>query len=319
MKKSFIILFFFILSNTVTAQFQCGVDSVQDYDGNWYQTVQIGEQCWLAKNLQTTHYSDGTTVSGVYTNPESNVSLYGRLYTWDAIMNGASASDNNPSGVQGICPSGWHLPSDSEWKELEMFLGMSQASVDSIGFRGADEGGKLKSTGESHWNAPNAGATNSTGFSAMPAGSYDEGEFYAAGSITDFWSATNDAIDAYLRVLSYNDMRIRRINGNTNTSFARSVRCIRDDYVNNTSMEKDKIDIYPTVTNGKVNIKLHDGTQTKNVILYNALGEKVFVETGNKICSELMYLDLSSCNAGMYYVNVKTESGSFRQKILIVK
>src|ERR1051325_11630044 len=85
-------------------------------------------------------------------------------------MNGASNNDSVPSGVQGICPAGWHLPSDAEWKLLEMNLGMSQAETDTTEWRGTTEGGKLKEAGTFHWSVPNTGATDSSGFGALPGG-----------------------------------------------------------------------------------------------------------------------------------------------------
>ncbi len=115
----------------------CG-DPITDIDGNTYNTVQIGTQCWLAENLKTTHYSDATSlvdgtgtgnITGDYTtkyyfNYDDNPTLvetYGRLYTWAAVMNNTS-SNTDSIGPQGVCPTGWHIPSDIEMKELEMFL-----------------------------------------------------------------------------------------------------------------------------------------------------------------------------------------------------
>ena len=115
-----------------------------DYDGNFYQTVQIGNQVWMTENLKVTHYADGTTIPLVtdntawgnlddnntdkaycYYNNDANGEgdIYGTLYTWAAAMNGASSSSANPSGVQGVCPTGWHLPSNAEWTELTDYLG----------------------------------------------------------------------------------------------------------------------------------------------------------------------------------------------------
>jgi len=109
---------------------------VDPRDGQVYNTVRIGKQWWMAENMAAVKYSDGTPlvdgtgagdITGDYTtkyyfwyNDDSvtNAPVYGALYTWAAAMNGASSSDANPSGVQGVCPSGWHIPSDAEWKEL---------------------------------------------------------------------------------------------------------------------------------------------------------------------------------------------------------
>ena len=104
--------------------------SVKDYDGNVYATVYIGSQCWMAENLRTTHYAYGTSIDlgkdtsfsvAYYYYPDnktSNATQYGLLYNWKAVMDFYSSSKNNPSGVQGICPRGWHVPSEAEWKQL---------------------------------------------------------------------------------------------------------------------------------------------------------------------------------------------------------
>jgi uncharacterized protein (TIGR02145 family) len=223
-------------------------ETVTDYDGNEYNTIQIGGQLWMAENLATTHYSNGTAlvdgsgagdINGDFTtkyyfapeNNESNVPTYGRLYTWAAIMNGASTSNSNPSGVQGVCPSGWHVPSDSEWKELEMFLGMSQSAADATDWRGTDEGGKLKHAGTTYWLSPNTGATNESGFTALPAGGRDaSGNFSNVGYYTDFWT-TREYIDntegAWYRLLQNDASAIYRTAGYK--PYATSVRCIKDD------------------------------------------------------------------------------------------
>ena len=95
-------------------------NAVTDYDGNVYGTVSIGTQTWLDENLKSTHYTDGTAISGVfdYNNNPSLSDEYGKLYTWEAAMNGTGSSTSEPSGVQGVCPTGFHIPSHEEWKTL---------------------------------------------------------------------------------------------------------------------------------------------------------------------------------------------------------
>ena len=128
-----------------------------------------------------------------------------------------------------MAPEGWHVPTDEEWKQLEMCLGMSQADADAFDLRGTDEGGKLKETGTTFWYHPNTGATNESGFSALPGGyrwtidvvGYDGIHFYA-----NFWSLTELGIEACNRVL-YSDMSvIYRGDYNKNGGF--SVRCVKD-------------------------------------------------------------------------------------------
>jgi uncharacterized protein (TIGR02145 family) len=119
-------------------------------DGQVYKWVKIGNQVWMAENL---NYE--TPNSWWYDNNSANGDIYGRLYTWAAAMNGESSSNSVPSGVQGVCPDGWHLPSDAEWTVLTDYLGGESVA-----------GGKMKEAGTVHWNSPNTGATNSSGFTA---------------------------------------------------------------------------------------------------------------------------------------------------------
>ncbi|UCH13412.1 MAG: PKD domain-containing protein [Bacteroidales bacterium] len=230
--------------NYITVQSEV-TETVTDYDGNEYSIVQIGQQIWMAENLKTAHYSNGAAlingsgagnISGDYTTKYyfayndngGNVSTYGRLYTWAAAMNGAQSSNNKPSGIQGVCPSGWHLPSDNEWKELEMFLGMSQADADNQLWRGTDEGGKLKGTGTSYWNSPNTGATNESGFTALPSGyRYFEGTYHYMKDCGFYWSSTESGSqNAYFRDVCYDRADIFRDPSYKWSAF--SVRCIKD-------------------------------------------------------------------------------------------
>ena len=207
--------------------------TISDYDGNYYNIIQIGEQCWMAENLKylpsvvgpgtgsqtTPHYYvygyNGTDVNAA--KATTNYATYGVLYNWTAAMNGAESSDANPSGVQGICPDGWHLPSDAEWTQLTDFLGGVNLA-----------GGKLKETGTTHWNSPNTGATNETGFKALPGGlRYLYGAFNYIGYGGYWWSATElHTNTAWLRDMDYGSSDVFRYNDYKGLGF--SVRCLRD-------------------------------------------------------------------------------------------
>jgi len=145
------------------------LESVTDYEGNVYQAVKIGEQIWTNENLKSTKYADGTVIKGVYPagSDEANVPVFGRWYDWYAVMHGAESSDANPSMVQGVCPDGYHVPSDSECIELEVFLGMPMEEAITEGYRG-NVAGKLKAT--IFWAPAPEICDNSTGFAALPAG-----------------------------------------------------------------------------------------------------------------------------------------------------
>lgn len=221
------------------------LNTVTDIDGNIYNTIQIGDQTWMADNLKVTHYPDGTDIPLVessdawydfgccdqaycwYDNSFSQGTFYGALYTWTAAVYGTTGSNSNPSGIQGICPDGWHIPSDSEWKQLEMFLGMSQEEADGVDWRGSTEGGKLKQEGTSWWKSPNTGATNESGFNALPGGYRDGGGFFQdLGTTARFWTSTEE-VKAYMRELDNNSSQVFRDFKAYYNGY--SVRCVKDE------------------------------------------------------------------------------------------
>ena len=218
---------------------------VVDYDGNEYNTVNIGEQIWMQENLRVTHYSDGTAINYVENNSlwegmdfthkafcwaegDSEIGLvYGAIYNWAGAMNGSPSSHLNPSGVQGACPDDWHLPSDEEWQQLELYLEMDQVTVDSFNFRGSI-GGKLKEVGLLHWEEPNLDATNESGFTAIGSGSRSsEGTYNSLKQLAGYWTTAGTETTFLPRTVHYNMLQIRRIYHPGNYGF--SIRCIRDD------------------------------------------------------------------------------------------
>ena len=204
-------------------------------DSKTYGIVEIGNQCWMSENLaylpsvvgpgtgngtNPYYYVYGYNGTDVTTAKSGgNYSTYGVLYNWPAIMDGAGSSSTNPSGVQGVCPTGWHLPSDEEWKELEMQLGMSPVDADATGWRGTNEGDQLKT---SSW-----GGTNSSGFTALPGGYRNaNGSFYGEGSGDHWWSATESGAGAWRRSLYSSRSDVYR--DTRDKGFGFSVRCIRN-------------------------------------------------------------------------------------------
>lgn len=203
-------------------------------DGNSYKWILIGNQVWMAENLKylpsvvgpatgslTTSYYyvydyDGTDVNEA--KAKSNYDTYGVLYNWTAAMNGAASSITNPSGVKGVCPTGWHLPSHAEWTELINYLGGPIVA-----------GGKLKEIGSEHWWAtPNIDATNETGFTALPGGFCNgNGSFYNIGFTGYWWSASEDnAGIAWSRGMNSYDRSA--YSGSYVKDFGFCVRCVRD-------------------------------------------------------------------------------------------
>ena len=212
-------------------------------DGSVYKTITIGGKEWMAENLkylpsvvgpatgsQTTacyyvYGYDGTSVNEA--KATANYQTYGVLYNWPAAMNGAATSNTIPSGVQGACPPGWHLPSDAEWQQLEMYLGMSQSEADKTNLRGTDEGGKLKHPGTEYWASPNTGATNSSGFTALPGGIFFSGNFQAILTQSLWWSSTQYLQEgAWWRYLTNSESKVYRIQQLKSNGL--SVRCVKD-------------------------------------------------------------------------------------------
>jgi uncharacterized protein (TIGR02145 family) len=198
--------------------------TVTDADGNVYHTLKIGTQIWMAENLKTTKYNDGTAIPLVTDNTTwKNLSTpgycwynnegptfkytYGALYNWYTVNTGK------------LSPKGWHVPTDAEWEILVTFLG-----GDTIA------GGKMKETGTAHWLPPNKGSTNSSGFTALPSGgrSYVDGSFSGLGHSTDFWSSTevDSVLFAFSRLLYPDTAFVYHAMGNK--KFGSSVRCLQD-------------------------------------------------------------------------------------------
>lgn len=202
-------------------------DTVIDFEGNEYRVVEIGNQTWMVDNLKATKYADGTDITGlyVYDDDEGNVEKYGRLYTWDAFMHGAGSSSTNPSYVQGACPNGWHVPSDAEWKEVEIYLGMSEADADLLDWRGDDQGRMLKAF-DVVWTS-NTG-NNISGFSGLPGGYYTT-SFHQISNFAYFWSATeNEPTNSYNRVLD--GARETVFRNFYDKEYGLSARCIENNY-----------------------------------------------------------------------------------------
>ncbi len=212
---------------------QAAVGVTDSRDGTHYNAVRIGNQVWMAENLKylpevvgsgtgsatDTYYYvydyNGTDIAVAKTT--ANYTTYGVLYNWSAAMSGSASSVANPSGVQGVCPAGWHLPSDAEWTELTDYLGGESVA-----------GGKLKETGTTHWISPNAGATNETGFTALSGGRRsDNGAFNYMGSLGYWWCATESGTNnAWEWYMGYGTSEVYRYNNNKVLGL--SVRCVRD-------------------------------------------------------------------------------------------
>jgi uncharacterized protein (TIGR02145 family) len=181
-------------------------------DHKTYKQVTIGSQTWMAENLNY-DTADGTS-SWCYGNKPDSCTKYGRLYNWNTAMAGSTSSTANPSGIRGVCPSGWHLPSSAEWGAL-------------VSYVGSPAGTKLKSSDYWNYRYTVDTGTDEFGFSGLPGGNYYSRAFNSAGDYGYWWTATeNNDANAYRRNMNHNSRDVEEYEGSKNGGF--SVRCVKD-------------------------------------------------------------------------------------------
>jgi uncharacterized protein (TIGR02145 family) len=241
----FIILFNACKKETTAVPTEKG--TLTDIDGNIYKTVKIGKQWWMAENLKVKRYRNGDTLDNLMNNrgkidtakldtlkigalyindsqdstsPNFNGKLFGYLYNWYSI-----------GDLRNLAPAGWHVPSDDEWKELEMYLGMSKSDADNVNFRGTNEGNKLRKN--AGWNLAydqyKVWGTNESGFSALGGGAIMDNKIWGNPGtyLTGFWWTTTEKDNAaWYRYLDYNKSNVFRFYGPEYYCF--SIRCIKD-------------------------------------------------------------------------------------------
>lgn len=225
-------------------------DTVKDIEGNVYKTVTIGLQTWMSENLKATKYANGTAIPQItdgnawgnlrnndthkaYCFYNNDASLgYGVLYTYAA----ASNEDTSGVNVQGVCPTGWHLPSDEEWTVLENYLDDNGYNYD--GSSGGRQNKIAKAmANQTGWNnssdvgdvGNDSDSNNGSGFAALPAGSRSnqDGKFYGSGNSCTWWSSSSiSSTGAYIRGLYYKNYGVQRYGATKSAGF--SVRCIKD-------------------------------------------------------------------------------------------
>lgn len=201
-------------TETITVgQYETG--TVTDSEGNVYKTIKIGEQWWMAENLSVTNNPAGDSITSyIYDDDESNLENYGRLYSWTTAMDGATAA-----GARGIAPEGWHIPTRAEWNELFDYLGGIAAA-----------GGRMKEEGTTHWQDPNVGATNLSGFngrgSGERAGANENYVYQFKHRAGIYWTSEGNGANAFYFVLTNDKKSAREIY--FHTDYAYSIRCIKD-------------------------------------------------------------------------------------------
>ncbi len=207
--------------------------SVTDIDGNSYKTIKIGGKWWMAENLNVKSYNDGTPIEQAQNDADwidsvplfcrynNNSSAPGLLYNWYAIAN-----------QKKIAPAGWHIPTDDEWKQLEQAIGMDAASTSKAGWRGSNEGLKMKIDGGKGWSLyADLWPTNESGFTALagscrlPDGTYGNPGLFATGF---WWTSTADDqnSEAWFRYLDYKNPNVYR--SHTYKGYGFSIRCVKD-------------------------------------------------------------------------------------------
>jgi uncharacterized protein (TIGR02145 family) len=321
-----------ICSFRITVTASTGQETVTDIDGNVYQTITIGTQVWMKENLKTTRYRNGDTIGTTYPamldyrsentpkyqwaydGNDSIAAIYGRLYTWYAV------TDN-----RNIAPIGWHVSTDAEWITLVNFLG------------GADiAGDKLKEAGTAHWKSPNTGATNESGFTALPGGSrYAEGLFMGISEFVHFWTATELEGDNRWawRWLLYNSSIAER--GYCSKVDGWAVRCIKDagtgvDDSKNENQIPDKMKLlqnYPNPFNPStvISYRLSVFSNVK-LTIYNLLGQKIktLVNSFQNAGEHSLVWDATDetnnpVSSGMYFYKLETNEMSLLKKMILVR
>lgn len=214
----------------------CG--TVTDIDGNTYQTIVMGDDCWLRENLRVTHYADGKEITPTPQSPNNdpqNVSRYGRLYTWFSTLNGANPTEETDGRVQGPCPDGWHVPANFEWMGLEDFVGYKDyyrcgTDVNNVAKSMASADGwqfDFLTQGATCCIIEDVATNNKTGFSILPAGNVWNMQSKGFGSMAGFWTCSDGSPDTSPIHYFYYTNATVEINCTPKEAFY-SVRCVKN-------------------------------------------------------------------------------------------
>jgi len=298
-----------ILIGLIALNFQIEAQTVKDIDGNVYNTVIIGTQVWMKENLKTTKYNDGMPIPliadgyewGAINKPAYCVYSPNNLYNWYAVNTGK------------LCPIGWHVPTDKEWTTLINYLGGKDIA-----------GGKMKETGTSHWQNPNTGATNSSGFTALPTGErictstgtpgICFGSFVFKGTGAFFWSSTAYSAEiALYRGISNDYEGVYQQGSYSGYMIGFSVRCLKDTII--TQVENiengNKIKLFPNPSTDRITVG-YTG-KINNIYIFNLLGELV---SQRKLPIGTNEIDISNLKKGIYIIKIENSTGIIQQKLI---
>jgi uncharacterized protein (TIGR02145 family) len=300
--------------------------TIIDYDGNVYPVVTIGNQKWMATNLRVSHFNDGSPITNAGYNNWYFFPLNEPRYcepiippnTIDTLALGYWYNYPAAGDTRKICPQGWHVATDADWYHLVHFLDPNSDTSSSNTLESTIAGGMLKDT--IMWLSPNAGATNSTGFSGIPVSDISGSILWPAGYVccqgmnASFWCGGpqwTPGLNCYYRYLDYNQSNIlRNIDDYSN---GKSIRCVCDTLTTATSLEEhnnEYVLIYPNPMNDKFIISLSvKGQVIGNVLIYNSLGEIVYK---NKLVNNQETINISDLPNGIYHVNLQDLNRLFR-------
>ena len=305
-----------------------GIDAqtVTDYDGNLYHTVTIGSQEWLIENLNVTHFRNGDPIPEIqdsilwanqnvgamcyFNNNTTNAAIYGGIYNWFSV-----------NDSRGLAPTGWHIPTDIEWKILEIHLGLTKAEADASDWRGINEGAMLKEADTLHWRWPTGNTgTNESGFTALGGGwqLYTNVVGYTSfNNLTNtgqWWSSTElNSTKAWLRNLCVYKSGIYRFNVGKTQGV--SVRCIKDAIstgINNLNSTHE-IKISPNPVRSKLQVQIGPNSNYVTWRIMNSNGVKVL--NGNITNLDEISINVNDLPAGFYILECKGD-GSHYQKFI---
>lgn len=302
---------------------------VTDIQGNTYNTVWIGDQCWLTQNLRVTVNPYGEPIERIC--PENDPELcttFGGLYRWETMVDGFSEDFTDP--IQGICPAGWHLPGNDQWSQLEDFLISHGYNYDhtlqgNFIAQSMAAGQLWLSIGMMPTGSPgqHLGKNNSSGFSALPAGSLNaNGSWVQPGLSASFWSATphsEDPSESFARSLFFRDRELKSDTVSKNS--AMSVRCVRSAPSSSTqNLNNGKLPgiIYPNPSNGRFILRLFEPSLQGDLLeVYDIAGRKFFSFSLANANHELE-VDLSGNTPGVYYLKLYVGGNWSVMKLLLL-